>query len=132
MNINAFSNDFLKPIVCGVGAAAIEKYFYNASFGSSAVFGASVGVGIASVSWVEPLLKSQFQSTDPYTNLSGGFMARILEISAGAGVAYQISQYSAKATGVYVNSDDIQRKLIIIAISDVVSESLMKTIRPQY
>ena len=130
-NMSMFSNDFLKPILCGVTAGAIEMKYSAGSVKSAVVFGSAVGVGIASMAWIEPLIKDAYQSPSPYVALSGGFMARIVEIGAGATSAYYISRYASHAFGVY-DDENYQRKLLIIAGVDVFGETLFKTVRPQY
>ena len=129
-NVSAFSNDFLKPILCGVTAGAIEMRYSSGGMKSAAVFGSAVALGIASMAWVEPLIKDAYQSPSPYVAMSGGFMARIVEIGAGAGSAYYISRYASHAFGVY-DDENYQRKLLIIAGVDVFGETFFKTIRPQ-
>jgi hypothetical protein len=116
------SHAIAKPIFAAMTASILDHYIMcNPDLKSSAYFGAAVGAGIFSVSWVEPIVSPLFPTATPLNNgVSKMVEGRIVEIALGSVSGYLINSFVLKNE---YTSKDLLYKVGIVAIADIAGES---------
>ena len=116
------SHAVAKPVVAGLVAGALDQYVLKGGrIEESAMFGAAVGAGIFSVSWVEPLVGPYFPTKTPMGAIGKALEGRIVEIACGAGAAYALNRFVLKNE---INFNDMMKKLGVIVAADLAGETV--------
>lgn len=111
-----------KPVIAGVAAGLIDHFVMkNSDIKSNAMFGAAVGAGIFSVSWVEPLVSPMMPSNTPIGKVSKFAEGRIVEIALGSLSSYALNAYVLKNE---YTSKEFMYKVGIVALSDIIGETV--------
>jgi hypothetical protein len=119
---NYLSHAVAKPVVAGVTAAVADHFFMkNTNINSNVYFGAAVGAGIFSVSWVEPIVGPLFPTHTPIGAMSKGLEGRVVEIALGSASAYAMNKFILKNE--YTNQDMVY-KLGIVVFADLIGETV--------
>jgi len=112
----------VKPAVAGVVAAGADHFVLkNTNLKSNAIFGATVAGGIASVSWVEPLVSPYFPTHTPLGEIGKSLEGRIVEITMGTAAAYAYNHFVARNNW---TPNDWLMRVCVIAGADVVGETV--------
>lgn len=121
-----FSHAVVKPVVSGAVAAAADHFIMgDKDVKGNMYFGAAVAAGIASVSWVEPLVSNAFPTKTPIGMVGKVLESRIIEIACGSGAVYALNRFVLKND---YNPRDLFKKLGVIALADVAGETLSEII----
>jgi len=116
----ASMNSYIKPIVGGLAAVALDKLvLMNPNMQSSLYFGGAVGAGLLAVSMFQADIPT-FLPDVPSIGATGQTLSkRVAEITAGAGAAYAINRYVLKND----NSPQMMAKKIgVVIASDLAGE----------
>jgi hypothetical protein len=116
------SHAVAKPLVAGVAAGIADHFFMkNTNMKSNAYFGAAVGAGIFSVSWIEPIVAPLFPTHTPIGAIGENLEGRVVEIALGSASAYAMNKYILKNE--YTNQDMLY-KLGIVVAADLIGETV--------
>lgn len=111
-----------KPLFAGVAASLLDHFVMkNSDIKSNAMFGASVGAGIFSVSWVEPIISPMMPTNTPMGKVNKFAEGRLVEIALGSASAYALNAYVLKNE---YTSKEMMYKVGIVAVADIIGESL--------
>jgi hypothetical protein len=84
-------------------------------------FGAAVGGGIFSMSWIEPIVSPLFPTATPMGNIGKALEGRIVEIACGSAAAYGINRFVLHNE---YSSRDLMYKVGIVAAADIIGETV--------
>ena len=117
MSSNSISLDYVKPLVSGGIAFALDMFYLGEqNTTKSATFGASVAAG----TFVGGMLGNYAPDIDlPVLGNGKGLEQRILEIGAGAGVGYGFNKYVLKNSSY---REEMIQKIGVIVVADLASE----------
>ena len=117
MSSNTLSLDYVKPLVAGGVAVALDMFYLGEqNTMKSATFGASVAAG----TFVGGMLGNYAPDIDlPVLGNGKGLEQRILEIGAGAGVGYGFNKYVLKNSSY---REEMIQKIGVIVVADLASE----------
>lgn len=116
------SHAVAKPVVAGLVAGALDHFVMkNPDIKGCAMFGAAVGAGIFSVSWVEPLVGPYFPTKTPMGAIGKALEGRIVEVACGAGAAYALNRFVLKNE---LNSNNMMKKVGIVIAADLAGETV--------
>jgi len=111
-------NDFVKPVVGGAVAAALDNlYLKNTNVKSNIYFGATVGTALYFSKIVNPLMPVII----PAATLSNGktLEDRVVEIASASVGSYTVNKYILKND---FRPSDMYQKLGVIVVADFVGE----------
>jgi hypothetical protein len=117
-----FSHAIVKPLAAGLTAAVLDRVIMkNTDMNSNMYFGAAVAGGIASVSFIEPLVSPLFPTHTPIGSLSKALEGRIVEIVAGGGAAYALNSFILHNE---YNPKSMMYKIGVVCLSDIIGETV--------
>ena len=117
MSSNSISLDYLKPLIAGGVAIALDKFYLNeGNMNKSIMFGAATAAGVFGGTLLGPMAPD---IQLPILGNGKGLEQRILEIGAGSGIAYGVNTYVLKNNSF---RDEMIQKLGVIVVADLVSE----------
>ena len=116
------SHAVAKPLVAGITAGVADRFIMkNDDLKSNLMFAGAVGAGIASVSWIEPIVSPMFPTSTPLGHISKSLEGRIVEIACGSASAYALNKFVLHNE---YTSHDLLMKLAIVAGADLVGETV--------
>ena len=119
---------FLKPIVAGLCAGAINHLVLKEPVQKSVIFGAATSAGIFSVSWVSPIIAEYVIPTKTgLAGISSSLEMRVVETVLGGASVFIVDKYLLKNNTVIGTAATMMmvKKIGIIAVSDIAAETFI-------
>ena len=120
---NYLSHAVAKPLSAGLAAGAMNVVILKETdMKTNAFFGAAVGAGIFSVSWVGPFASKLMPTSTAIGRIGKALEGRIFEIACGTGAAFALKKFVLHND---FNSSTFIYKVGIIAAADLVGEKFV-------
>ena len=87
------------------------------------MFGGAVGVGVFSVSVLEPFVQKLMPTHTPIGHLTKGLESRIVEVALSSGACFALNKYVIRND---YSPNDWMKRMGVIAVADLAAETVMK------